>query len=155
MRGTKLANAFLSHKWYHLFGVLNSAENSNRAFKNNARLFNVMYTRKIIFFSFFLFLSQEVDYEGFKVFYNLYLGAGAPVELCENLFLSFVKKPGTTSSTPPSPLPTSYSFPDGATIHVGGLSLFFPLLFLFLAFCTNNIRVNAASYLPPLPCLKA
>lgn len=66
--------------------------------------------------------KQDVNFEGFKAFFNLYLDAEAPDELCRHLFLSFVKRPSAlllpAPSTSPIPIPTSHTFPDGKAIQV-------------------------------------
>jgi len=59
---------------------------------------------------------QDVDYEGFKAFFNLYLEQEAPDELCRHLFLSFVKRPPALPES--SPLSPSSTFPDGKAIQV-------------------------------------
>ncbi|ODM94692.1 Diacylglycerol kinase beta [Orchesella cincta] len=57
----------------------------------------------------------EVDFEGFKAFFNLYLEQEAPDELCRHLFLSFVKRPPALPDS--SPLSPSSTFPDGKAIQ--------------------------------------
>ena len=43
---------------------------------------------------------QPIDYEGFKLFMDIYVEAEIPDELCKHLFLSFNKRPlVATSST--------------------------------------------------------
>ena len=39
------------------------------------------------------FVSQEIDYDGFKIFMDKFLEIDAPKQLCQHLFLSFVRIP--------------------------------------------------------------
>ncbi|CAL8129646.1 unnamed protein product [Orchesella dallaii] len=57
----------------------------------------------------------DVDFEGFKAFFNLYLEQEAPDELCRHLFLSFVKRPPALPDS--APLSPSSTFPDGKAIQ--------------------------------------
>ena len=38
-------------------------------------------------------LLQEIDYDGFKLFMDIFLEVDAPQQLCQHLFLSFVRIP--------------------------------------------------------------
>lgn len=40
----------------------------------------------------FLFIFQDIDYEGFRKFLDTYLDVSTPDELSRHLYLSFVKK---------------------------------------------------------------
>ena len=46
------------------------------------------------------FCFQPIDYEGFKLFMDIYVEAEIPDELCKHLFLSFNKRPLVATSGP-------------------------------------------------------
>ena len=64
----------------------------------------------------FLFL-QAIDYEGFKLFMEVYLEVDTPEDLCKHLFLSFVKK------QEPSQTPLAGKSALGKECHVKDVAL--------------------------------
>ncbi|VEN43926.1 unnamed protein product, partial [Callosobruchus maculatus] len=53
----------------------------------------VIYVRIVLInLSMMIFLSRDIDYEGFHKFIDTFLEVRTPEELCRHLFLSFMKR---------------------------------------------------------------